>query len=218
VKNAEIERRRDSIDRVRSRRDELLRRYNLDEDEFKLVCRLVDDQSFRERVTALTADLGFIEIREQWNKIWLDEYEHVEVRCQSCGEPGANYRRRPIGTFCDACVEAAFDRPSTPPSNGIRSALARARRAGLPATLTEAEWTATVAHFNDRCALCGGPWSVVEHATSISLGGGTTAANCYPACVHCNNEKRSTELEYMDGERIDATLEWLRSQGRIRRG
>ena len=143
----------------------------------------------------------------------LDQIDD-EIPCQECGSPGAAYSRRPIGFFCHACIAESFNRPSTPPSNGIRSALARARRAGLPATLTEAEWADTVAFFGDRCALCGGPWSIVEYATSISLGGGTTACNCIPACVPCNAAKRTTELEYIAGERAARALGWLRSNGR----
>ena len=80
--------------------------------------------------------------------------------------------------------------------------------------MTESEWREAVEYFADRCGLCGGPWSIVEHATSVSLGGGTTASNCYPACVPCNAAKRSTEIEHIAGENAQNVLRWLRSRGR----
>ena len=214
MRDAAIERRRSSLDRVQDRRDELMREYGIDEDDFKLACRLADDPAFRERLAAIASHPCLEQIRSEWAAIHDEEYEPVEVSCQDCGGPGATYRRRPIGTYCDPCVRDAASRPSTPPLGGIRSALTRARRAGLPATLTESEWREAVEYFADRCGLCGGPWSIVEHATSVSLGGGTTASNCYPACVPCNAAKRSTEIEHIAGENAQNVLRWLRSRGR----
>lgn len=213
-----IERYRASADRVRAMRDQLLDEHGLREDEFELACRLLDDPGFRDRVVAIASNPGLAKIREQWDRISEENIERVEATCQGCESPGAVYRRRPIGVYCDLCVERSHSRPSTPPRHGIRSALSRARRAGVPATLTEEEWAEAVAHFQDRCGLCGGPWSIVEHATSISLGGGTTADNCYPACVPCNTAKRSTMLEHIGGDGPERVLSWLRSKGRSRGG
>ena|SRR5712692_3468622 len=65
----------------------------------------------------------------------------------------------------------------------------RARKAGLPCSLTTGQWRATLKHFQDRCAYCGGPNDVLEHVVPLSWGGGTTYANCIPACNSCNTCK-----------------------------
>lgn len=99
---------------------------------------------------------------------------------------------------CQHCIDDELAKPSCPPASGIRSALARARRARLPATLTDDEWASTVATFNDRCAFCGGPWHLVEHLRPIELGGGTVKWNCAPACISCNNLKGAADLASLD--------------------
>lgn len=125
---------------------------------------------------------------------------------------------QPSLSWCGECQDGNASEPSSPPAGGIRSALARARAARLPATLTESEWEATLDHFDHRCAFCGGPWSLVEHATSIAAGGPTSASNCVPSCVGCNNAKRDRDLQGLDGKWDEARLSkiwtWLQSCGR----
>lgn len=120
--------------------------------------------------------------------------------------------------WCSACCEEWLATPSSPPAGGIRSALGRARAAHLPATLTEAEWQSALGYFNDRCAFCGGPWCLVEHATSIAVGGGTTITNCLPACIPCNTAKRDRDLEALDGQwaedKLASIWAWLETNGR----
>ena len=120
------------------------------------------------------------------------------------------------GLVCSACEHARLTTPSRPPRNGLQSAIARARRARLPATLTDAEWARTIAFFDDRCALCGGAWCLVEHALPIELGGGTTIGNCLPACVSCNVRKGKRALDTVgirefDSVRIENARQWLRN-------
>lgn len=68
----------------------------------------------------------------------------------------------------------------------------RARVAQLPATLTLAEWTRTVMDFIGLCAYCGKvPADRLDHFVPVAHGGGTTAANCLPACDPCNGRKSS---------------------------
>ena len=74
----------------------------------------------------------------------------------------------------------------------ISSALARAREAGMPATLTKQEWGLASSYFRESCAYCGTRRAMVlEHFLPIALGGGTTADNCVPACTECNGRKAS---------------------------
>jgi len=139
--------------------------------------------------------------------------------CARCAMPARVLGQRNV---CTSCHDEWRSRPSTPPAGGLRSALARARAKRLPATLTKEQWQATVAHFDDRCAFCGGPWCLVEHATPVELGGGTTADNCLPACAPCNVRKANRILEkisdtWWEPERLAAGVAWLCGLGRKQR-
>lgn len=157
--------------------------------------------------------------------IWA-EHQNALSTCHKCRRY-ENIKDPPIFVltwnrhWCSVCVAQWLSTPSTPPATGIRPALARARAAKLPATLTNEEWQRTVEHFDNRCAFCGGPWCVVEHATSIAVGGPTTMANCLPSCVLCNNAKRDNDLQGLDGkwdeERLAKIWAWLEANGRIPR-
>jgi 5-methylcytosine-specific restriction endonuclease McrA len=70
--------------------------------------------------------------------------------------------------------------------------LRRARKAGVAATLTLEQWEATLHYFQWKCAYCRlRPYDAMEHFLSITVGGGTTATNCIPACHSCNNKKHN---------------------------
>jgi hypothetical protein len=152
--------------------------------------------------------------------------------CESCGGPGFSiYSERKVWVLCEPCTDLWWSRPSSPPRGGIQSALRRANAARLPVTLTEEEWETVIEKFGDRCAYCGDAWSLVEHATPICRGGGTTIQNCLPACGRCNTKKGTLTIEEIsikwrsnyywgnDSRRtsvpfIDAALAWLRECGR----
>jgi hypothetical protein len=72
----------------------------------------------------------------------------------------------------------------------VHDNIGRARRAGLPATLTPEEWLDNVKLFNGLCAYCGEvPFSVLDHLRPMVLLGGTTKENCIPSCLVCNASK-----------------------------
>ena len=71
----------------------------------------------------------------------------------------------------------------------VQRNLHRARKAGVPATLTFGQWLRILHKHNWRCAYCGGPYECLEHRTPLSLGGPTDAANCLPACHDCNQKR-----------------------------
>lgn len=76
-------------------------------------------------------------------------------------------------------------------SGVVNSHLLRARRAGLPATLTIEQWFYTLEFFGGFCAYCQRkPGIILEHFIPLSLGGGTTSDNCIPSCYSCNARKR----------------------------
>jgi 5-methylcytosine-specific restriction endonuclease McrA len=72
----------------------------------------------------------------------------------------------------------------------IRSQHSRAYIAGNEATLTIKEWLNACNYFNSKCAYCRVKAGHIEHYLPISLGGGTTALNCIPACGRCNRIKK----------------------------
>lgn len=72
----------------------------------------------------------------------------------------------------------------------VHDNIGRARRAGLPATLTPDEWLENVKLFNGLCAYCGEvPFCVLDHLRPMVLHGGTTKENCIPSCLVCNASK-----------------------------
>jgi 5-methylcytosine-specific restriction endonuclease McrA len=72
----------------------------------------------------------------------------------------------------------------------VRFHCQRAKKCGLPATLTVEEWLATEQDFQGKCAYCRvEAGTVLEHYMPISCGGGTVKSNCVPACDRCNKLK-----------------------------
>lgn len=69
-------------------------------------------------------------------------------------------------------------------------------KAGLPSTLTEAEWEMTLAYFGHGCAYCGVSSESLhqEHVVPVSAGGGYVAANIVPSCRRCNSSKCNMAL------------------------
>lgn len=61
----------------------------------------------------------------------------------------------------------------------------RAQRLHAEATLTLVEWLETLHHFHWLCAYCQSkPFKVMSHYMPLPQGG-TTVANCVPACYRC---------------------------------
>jgi len=72
-----------------------------------------------------------------------------------------------------------------------------AREAGVPATLTQTEWQASLDFFGNCCAYCGDSDVSLsqEHIVPLSAGGGYVAENVVPACSRCNESKHKKPLE-----------------------
>lgn len=92
----------------------------------------------------------------------------------------------------------------------LNTHLARAKLADMPATLKMAEWTQTIADFNELCAYClQQPYEVLEHFIPVYLAG-THVKNCIPACKACNSKKRDlagNELLALFGEAAITRIE-----------
>lgn len=120
-------------------------------------------------------------------KQYLDDHT---CPCTDCGSPF--FRVRPIQVRCESCQT---ERNAVLPQN------TRARKLGLPASLSYKQWSETLVHFDQKCAYCGGDYEIIEHFTPLTLGGETSARNCVPACGSCNSSKGN-----LDGRTQQAKL------------
>lgn len=126
--------------------------------------------------------------RENWT--WWLENTHPMSRWQE--KPCVICKKMtkdaggPVSGMCGKCQE--IHRGKTVVFSAQRS---RAKKAGLPYTLTLREWYETVDDFQWKCAYClTREYKCIEHFLPIELGGGTTKDNCVPACQRCNNLKK----------------------------
>ena len=75
----------------------------------------------------------------------------------------------------------------------------RARLAGVPCTLTDAQWQETLEYFDHRCAYClrkGLPLEQ-DHVIAVARGGAHTQENVVPACKSCNSKKKDQPVLVM---------------------
>ena len=92
-----------------------------------------------------------------------------------------------------ARASSAASRAAHPETHRIDQARRRARKKGLPATLTVEEWDAIKAAYQHRCAYCGKKHQRLtqDHVIPLSRGGGTVMDNIVPACQSCNSKKQA---------------------------
>lgn len=138
-------------------------------------CKAV--KSIRKQVEDLAATL------KSRRRMMTDPIEPAKSRCTIC-EQESQY------DVCLAC-EKAFQGER----HRVRAQILRAKQAGVPATLTLAEWLDTLHTFHSCCAYCYAPFQLIEHYVPISQGGGTTKENCVPACFRCNSKKSGKHPE-----------------------
>lgn len=85
---------------------------------------------------------------------------------------------------------------------------ARARQAGVESTLTAADWIDILDLSGGACHYChravGHDMLVIEHALSITRGGGNTRDNVVAACARCNHRKGPRANPNV--ERIEVTV------------
>ncbi len=86
----------------------------------------------------------------------------------------------------------------------LRGQLRRAQAKGLRADLTLIQWLRILAEWRWACAWCKGPFESLEHLVPVRSGGGTTATNCVPACIACNQARdRFETLAVVAGRRLE---------------
>ena len=81
-------------------------------------------------------------------------------------------------------------RRENPDKFRVYSGVRRARKAGLPDTLTVDEQNSLIGLFNNTCAICESPYEHLDHFIPICTGhGGTCIENIVPMCAKCNQSK-----------------------------
>lgn len=201
----------------------------IDQAAYKLAINLLAHEKLYEATKAILARDDLEAIRDRVVAISRDEraletadLEERLACCERCGIQGVQwYEIRHVRRLCEPCAQFLAGRQRSTSTN-IQPALDVARRRGLPSTLTLEEWMRTIEHFQDRCAYCVRDWDVVEHVTPLDEHGGTTVANCVPACHSCNISKggRSLEEWIKQSPNGDAricrehALDWLIENGR----
>lgn len=111
--------------------------------------------------------------------------------------------------FCDDCQKRYV--------NEIRRVtlhLFRTKKVDQLSTLTIGEWVETLKAFDFSCVYCGGDYECLEHFIPVSAGGGTTANNCVPSCLSCNNRKKDWnplkgKHRSIPDDRIEAVRQYL---------
>ena len=114
---------------------------------------------------------------------------HREESKISCAAYYASHR-------AEKKIRDAINRAVHPETRQAANARRRALKAGLPATLTRAEWEAIKMAYKHRCAYCGTKGTqksplTQDHVIPIKKGGGTTSNNIVPACQSCNSRKHT---------------------------
>jgi 5-methylcytosine-specific restriction endonuclease McrA len=87
-------------------------------------------------------------------------------------------------------------RPEVKENINFHTGLTRAKKAGLPATLTKEEWGFCKVYFNYECAYCGNKTKLTkDHYIPALKGGGYTRNNILPACKSCNCRKNRRSFD-----------------------
>lgn len=132
--------------------------------------------------------------------------------CFICEQPFFSVDK-PKAYFCPHHRYHGMDRPV----NALIRQLNRARKAGLPATLTWREWEKTLDDFHFWCAYCRkNPYHVLEHFIPLGQqGSGTTIENCVPACAGCNRRKggKAPEVSQMPPDQVERVRTYLALRG-----
>jgi hypothetical protein len=110
----------------------------------------------------------------------------------------------------------------------------RAKKNGVPNTLTHHDWQQCLSHFNHCCTYCGTPPGLfkdlqitMDHWIPLDSVNcpGTVPENVVPACVSCNSSKRNRNpCEWVFEKfgpilaaeilaRVEAYFEWVKQQG-----
>lgn len=188
------------------------------------VCQLEDCQRERDAHQRFSCDhKGCKTVARFKDMVVIDTYRY----CRACVDTyytknciGCNgiffTRNEQLCENCRARYAADFVK--------VGAARTRARKEGLPASLSDNDWLATLKFFNHRCAYCGGDYQCIEHFIPISRGGGSTITNCVPACYSCNSKKKDlhpykeSELiaKYFGVERLSKIMQYIEQAEPVR--
>jgi 5-methylcytosine-specific restriction endonuclease McrA len=146
----------------------------------------------------------------------FDCIEHHWVKC--CGLCNAQYVTLRLDDKHLVCYDCRTPR-IIEESRRVIANNERTAELHLSANLTLKQWLAALEYFEYKCAYCLAPHVNMEHYMPVSLGGGTTASNCIPACSTCNAQKYSRhpgDLEdIFPADNLAHIRVWLSMQGGV---
>jgi 5-methylcytosine-specific restriction endonuclease McrA len=133
-------------------------------------------------------------------------------QCEACGTAYHESEYWHVLGLCKSCrIPSLFTE-----ARRVERHLKRAADLGLPVGLTFRQWIGTLSFFKWQCAYCPKDFACMDHYRPISKHGGTTANNCIPACIDCNNQKGDLHPEDLDTlfsteviDRIESYLDGL---------
>lgn len=142
-------------------------------------------------------------VREASAQWYRDNQERRKAMAAAQREANANYLREQRAVKRATNIEAArardkaayalrsINNPAALRATRQRSTSAyRARKARAPVVpFTEEQWLAKVAYWGDRCWVCHGGWTEMDHYKPIVAGGAHMLANLRPICRTCNASK-----------------------------
>ena len=150
------------------------------------------------------ADLGLASITAQWGiVVWFSVLYLISKRKPSKPAIGTLQIASPKSYTCALCQKKSTSDPCRSCSRRelqrVHAQNLRAKKAGLPGTLTLPDWLATLKSFDYKCAYCQtANFTLLEHYIPIPYEG-TTVENCVPGCRSCN-AKKSNEHPDMIGK------------------
>src|SRR5436189_109195 len=153
---------------------------------YKQLCEIATEtgESIIQILDRLT-EQAFLHKQEQKGDIILIQakIEHLYVLCTN------SYKTLSVLSFASFCPNC-FTKERRKEELRVRREVGRAKRQGLMATLTIAQWLAILEYFDYHCAYCRlAKFELMDHVVAIKKGGGTVAMNCAPACISCNVRK-----------------------------
>lgn len=139
------------------------------------------------------------EATRRWNEVHKEERRGYkrQYRADHKAELSEHGRQWYEAHRAERCDYNCQWRKANPDKNRKGTQRYRALKAGLPATLTEAQWQEILEEHGHACAYCGAAGVLLEqeHVIPVTRGGGYVKDNIVPACSPCNRRKGTKTAE-----------------------
>ena len=178
--------REELLARVRQRRQANLTSYRARERAYEVVHR--EKRLAKKRAWAIRQrELGISWRHRHREQDREQRHRHYEAHTERILQQTREYRSRNKERVREWSREATYRR---------RVQTSGGAKAGR---LTQSEWELLKAAYDNRCAYCGLKKPLTrDHIFPLRLGGGHSAMNIVPACLECNQRKRTSLWGHLD--------------------